>query len=543
MEVEPSAFDPARPGFVPQQVPKVNYKKGEHVEVFYKIAEDTAGFFPVAIGNLGSLTPRVGMTDGWMAAYVEDDFSHEEFVVESARKKKLKEEQDAAREAARHHRFDDNRSGPPPNPPPTQERIRPRDHWVLIRHTHPLWFDRQGVQLNVKDRSNMVLRMHPQDIRKKPKSDSDYQQHFGVPRAPKISFLEVRWGGKEDVCTTTEQWGHANSSVHDMYIELFYEKTVYNRLGPDYEVITAWISSSHDFAKLNAAHLLSQMRGKYKAALYHLWPVNQQDGLSDQPGMIESGPLFQFMASMEGVGIPTRHPHPSHLYNTLVSKNWQPNMCLYKDLSVPVCVTVNRSSVMKNSSQTAGEVLSNLKRLIDFKGDRHSFMDEIATKKKPFTGVVKLGFAWEAAHVVQFKSEKDLEEAMVMLSGQPGSYNTTLLVQEYVNNMCEFRVYVIDGKPRHIIYSSFAKVENGYFMDFIKNNRDGTRREWFKGDESKLAEAEKKCNDLVEKWLAWLSTQTSERIPAIRMDFLVNLTPDGKVEVHTLELTDRKSVV
>jgi hypothetical protein len=110
----------------------------------------------------------------------------------------------------------------------------------------------------------MVLRMHPQDIRKKPKSDSDYQQHFGVPRAPKISFLEVRWGGKEDVCTTTEQWGHANSSVHDMYIELFYEKTVYNRLGPDYEVITAWISSSHDFAKLNAAHLLSQMRGKYK---------------------------------------------------------------------------------------------------------------------------------------------------------------------------------------------------------------------------------------------------------------------------------------
>jgi hypothetical protein len=120
MEVEPSAFDPARPGFVPQQVPKVNYKKGEHVEVFYKIAEDTAGFFPVAIGNLGSLTPRVGMTDGWMAAYVEDDFSHEEFVVESARKKKLKEEQDAAREAARHHRFDDNRSGPPPNPPPVR---------------------------------------------------------------------------------------------------------------------------------------------------------------------------------------------------------------------------------------------------------------------------------------------------------------------------------------------------------------------------------------------------------------------------------------
>ncbi len=121
-------------------------------------------------------------------------------------------------------------------------------------------------QLNVRDRSNMVLRMHPQDIRKKPKFEGleNYSQNYGVPTPPKISFLEVRWGGKEEVCTTTEQWGHANSSVHDMYIELFYEGTVYKRLGPDYEVMTVWISSSNDFAKLNAAHLFSQLRGKYK---------------------------------------------------------------------------------------------------------------------------------------------------------------------------------------------------------------------------------------------------------------------------------------
>jgi hypothetical protein len=33
------------------------------------------------------------------------------------------------------------------------------------------------------------------------------------------------------------------------------------------------------------------------------------------------------MSSMEGVGVPTRHPHPSHLYNTLVSKNWQVEFC------------------------------------------------------------------------------------------------------------------------------------------------------------------------------------------------------------------------
>ena len=186
-------------------------------------------------------------------------------------------------------------------------------------------------------------------------------------------------------------------------------------------------------------------------------------------------------------------------------------MCLCKEFEVPVCVTVNRSSVMKNAKQTAGEVMANLRRLRDIKGVTHSAMEDAAKKHRAVVGpnstvkderlrgVVKLGFAWEAAHVVQFYTEKDLEEALVMLSGEPGSYNTTLLVQEYVNNMCEFRVYVIDGEPRHIIYSSFAKIENGYFMDFIKNNRENTRKEWFKGDGKKLDEAENKCKDLVQK--------------------------------------------
>jgi hypothetical protein len=224
-------------------------------------------------------------------------------------------------------------------------------------------------------------------------------------------------------------------------------------------------------------------------------------------------------------------------------------MCFQNDLHVPLCVTVNRSSVMKNSRQTAKDVLVNIMRLRDLRGVTHSFMTgernerlgglNSDVKDPKFTGVVKLGYAWEAAHVVKFDNERDLEEAMTMLAGQPGSYNSTLLVQEYVNNMCEFRIYVIDGKPRHIIYSSFAKVENGYFMDFIKNDRDGTRQEWFKGDESKLKEAEDKCTELVSKWFAWLSTQTSERVPAIRMDFLVYLTNAGDVEVHTLELTEQ----
>jgi hypothetical protein len=103
MDVTDSPADPAWPGFVPGQVPKVNYKKGEEVEVFYKIAEDTAGFFPV---SLGSLTPRIGMTDGWMSAFVEDEFDYEVFERESLRKQKLQEEQ----RASKHRHFNDDGS-------------------------------------------------------------------------------------------------------------------------------------------------------------------------------------------------------------------------------------------------------------------------------------------------------------------------------------------------------------------------------------------------------------------------------------------------
>ncbi len=87
---------------------------------------------------------------------------------------------------------------------------------------------------------------------------------MGCPAPRKSRSWKCAGVEKKEVCTTTEQWGHANSSVHDMYIELFYEGTVYKRMGPDYEVTTVWISSSNDFAKLNAAHLFSELRGKYK---------------------------------------------------------------------------------------------------------------------------------------------------------------------------------------------------------------------------------------------------------------------------------------
>ncbi len=95
---------------------------------------------------------------------------------------------------------------------------------------------------------------------------------YGVPTAPrKSSSCKVRWVWKRR--SFALQWSSGDIcqflGARYMYIQFFYKGTVHKRLGPDYEVTTVWISSSNDFAKLNAAHLFSELRGKYKVTEKH----------------------------------------------------------------------------------------------------------------------------------------------------------------------------------------------------------------------------------------------------------------------------------
>ena len=56
--------------------------------------------------------------------------------------------------------------------------------------------------------------------------------------------------------------------------------------------------------------------------MYYLWPVSFQDGQCGTPAMLPRSELLHFMQVMESAGVPTRHPHPSHLYDLLLSKKW-----------------------------------------------------------------------------------------------------------------------------------------------------------------------------------------------------------------------------
>ena len=55
--------------------PDTVYRAGSIVEVFYRMERDGEGYFPVANFGARCLTPRFGMTDGWINAKLLEDWN------------------------------------------------------------------------------------------------------------------------------------------------------------------------------------------------------------------------------------------------------------------------------------------------------------------------------------------------------------------------------------------------------------------------------------------------------------------------------------
>ena len=407
---------------------------------------DDGGYFPVATASAGTLRPRFGRTDGWMPARVEEDW--------------------------------------PPLPPAPGVAPSPQSARVRVRHTHPFWSNRRGERLDPFDDRDMVVFILPADVRRP-----------GQPYQPALSILCVRWGG-EQTQFNTDQWGAASASVSDEYIEAVLDQTLYRRLGPNYEVISAFVESGADMQKLQPSAIVQLMVGRHLCGLYFLWPVMAQDGGDiEQSGMVAQGAYFATMRCFEAAGVPTRFPHASQLYETLLAKDWQASMCLFSRLKIPPTVTVNRAAVVRSPRTAAGHVLSALAACRSMRYEADGVEPDCLrpVEGEVRKGVVKLGFAWEAAHVRIFRGESQLAEAMQGLVATPGVEAAALIVQvsladdcrrlpiaplpvaftriafvaqDYCKNHLEMRCFVINGRIEHIIYSTFERVDpDGYVSD------------------------------------------------------------------------------
>ncbi len=469
------------------------FRRGDIVECFYRMGCDDGGYFPVTTSSAGTLRPRFGRTDGWMTARVDEDWP----------------------------------------PPPTAPGIPPpaASARVRVRHMHPFWSNRRGERLDPFEDRDMVVFMLPADVRRP--AGPGYQ--------PALSLLVVRWGG-EQTQFNTDQWGAASASVSDEYVEAVLDQTLYRRLGPNYEVISAFIESGADMLKLQPSAVVQLMNGRHLCALYFLWPVMAQDGGDiEQSGMVSQSAYFSTLRGFEAAGVPTRFPHASQLYETLLAKDWQASLCLFPRLRIPPTVIINRAAVVRSPRTAASHVLDALASCRSMRYESESAEPDCLRPMEGETrkGVVKLGFAWEAAHVRIFRGEAQLAEALQGLVATPGVESTALIVQDFCKNHFEMRCFVINGRIEHLIYSTFERVDpDGYVRDFLKLERAAAISSWFAGDTVAMEDAERKASRLVRHWLTWLRCRSAEPTIAFRCDLLITRASPGKAEVHTLELTE-----
>merc|ERR1711972_1119468 len=100
------------------------------------------------------------------------------------------------------------------------------------------------------------------------------------------------------------------------------------------------------------------------------------------------------MGNMESTGIPTRFPHPSHIYKIFASKEWTAQMCLHPMLNVPLTTQVSRQAVVCDPAKAAIGAIRALGHLSEVRaawGGMGGSQEEVPRKAVPVQrGVAKL---------------------------------------------------------------------------------------------------------------------------------------------------------
>jgi hypothetical protein len=471
-------------------------QKDELVDVFHRYSQDPNGYFMVEYATCGILHPSVGRTDGWTEARVSEAW-------------------DAKRFNPNHY-----------------------ETWPEIQWTHPKWYNRRGHKLDTSSVSMVTQRVLPEQIRQRGKPSE-------AQRRPVLTLFHVRWGGDQPVDPVTEGaggWGQIGSTPSDNYIN-GWEDTVFNALGPTYEIVSAFYQSSEELLKIQAPLLRHLASGENLGALYFMWPIMFQDGHA-YPAYVQRERIFELMVQMEATGIPTRFPHHSHLYKVFASKEWTAQMCLHPLLHVPLTTQVSRQAIAADPAGAASDAMISLRHLSD---TRAAWFGQEDVKAGPIAkGVAKLGWSWEAMDVTAWTNKRDLEAALSSLAEQPGSLIEHVFVQEWVDFDVEMRHFVVEPrledpqswKAKKIVYTVFKTQEEGSFRNFDRYERKGCLGACFQNDDDALADAEQQAEELIGRWLQWLQG-ISHQLPVVtRFDILAKRVGPGRAKVTTGELTE-----
>lgn len=472
--------------------------EGELVHVFHRYCQDPNGYFMADSAHCGIMHPSVGLTDGWTTAVVSEEWDISSYQASDF------------------------------------------NTWPKIEWSHPTWYNRRGIKLNVAQKSMVTQRVRADQIRQVGEScEADAQ--------PKLTLVHLRWGGATPVNAVTEGaggWGQIGSTPSDNYIN-GWENTVYQAMGPTYEVISVFFQSSQELLRICPALLKKMARGKHIGAFYFMWPINYSDG-HNFPAYVDKERELRLMVEMEGCAIPTRFPHHSNLYKTFASKEWPAQMCLHPLLKVPLTTQVSKYAIACDPAKAAHNANLALQSLAQA---RSQWTQECGMPSPPTQvnrGVAKLGWSWEAMDVRAWTNMWELEHALVPLAQQPDSNVDMVFVQEWVDFDVEIRHFIVEPdlddpeslKPKKRIYTVFKSKDAGCFREFDRYDRNNCVRETFQNDDAALADAERQADELISRWVQWLQGISHELPTVVRFDILAKRTGPGKASIATGELTE-----
>jgi hypothetical protein len=313
-----------------------------------------------------------------------------------------------------------------------------------------------------------TMHVHPRDL------CSD-----GPPPAPALSIVMFRWGVGQDINDWDyNSWGSTGSTVSDAYIGNIVEKALYPLVGANYEILNIFIERSADLARIDEKTISMMLSGRHVSAMYFLWVTAFDDvssgAMCPAGGFVRQDTFFALQGRMEGIGIPTRFPHPSQLLRTIISKELYAYLCMQPELMLPACIRVNRATVLADPTSAAKKALATLRdvtaavitkrkqynvmlgsangvadddELVDIHPDGHQH-DPLL----PRGGVAKLGFSWEAMDVRTFavgdNDVQSLARQMQELFVQAACLTECVLLQERVPNELELRFVTVNGEPK-----------------------------------------------------------------------------------------------
>jgi len=478
-------------------------KVGTKVDVFHFMRTPEEIYFLAPNKCAGQQHPSVGITHGWVAAQLIEDYDPCKF---------------------------------------DQRRLDTHARVMFLSNN---WYNSRGKKIdNLAPRINNYRVSWPSCLRITQKGNSQYPP-------PMITFVTLRWGGEKPVDPVTEGlggWGNIGATPSDNYINGFFDEAFYC-MGPQFETIAIWFQNSEELEKaLILPGLIKNMaKGQNIAGMYFCWPISYEDG-HEYPGYVERKRLLALMERMEASGIPTRFPHNSHQYRMFVSKEWMAQTCLIPGLNVPLTTKLSRQIVEDRGPLEAGKIaMSALSHLNRARCTMFNFND-LAPERTKYdidVGVCKLGWSWEAMDVLKWTNLQQLRGGINDLINQPDNWMDFVLVQEFIDFDVEMRHYVLSPTGheltppiRKVVYTKYKRVNSGRFCEFDRFDRSDCVKRFFANDEAAVIDAEEKSKVLITRWLKWLRAESAELPVFLRFDIMAKRIGPGRAKVTTGELTE-----